>query len=205
MVANNSEKLVKTLSNFIVMAFPKKNSVSGPIVLSAPRGPPVHLRGFTKGWLSKRVFFGGCSPATKTGTRVHSDAPPERKPERGYVRMFPRNQNRNEGAFAKTTLLRNAPFCLPVKLASQQALASPLGQNDNKTGEKDAKRTNGSIFLNATAPESVAFCYPPVVFHCLYRFPVFCRLDKEAFSELSPQRFATSVPNVLPVPKFRAP
>ena len=30
--------------------------------------------------------------------------PPERKPERGYVRMFPRNENRNEGTFAKTTL-----------------------------------------------------------------------------------------------------
>ena len=33
------------------------------------------------------------------------------KPERGYVRcMFPRNENRNEGTFAKTTLLRNRPF-----------------------------------------------------------------------------------------------
>ena len=29
-----------------------------------------------------------CLPRTKTGTRVHSDVPPERKPERGYVRMF---------------------------------------------------------------------------------------------------------------------
>ena len=25
---------------------------------------------------------------------------PERKPERGYIRMFPRNKNRNEGTFA---------------------------------------------------------------------------------------------------------
>ena len=30
----------------------------------------------------------------------------EIKPERGYVRMF-RNENRNEGTFAKTSLLRN--------------------------------------------------------------------------------------------------
>ena len=52
----------------------------------------------------------GCSPGTKTGTRVHSDVPPERKPERGHVRMFPWNENRNEGTFAKTTLLRNRPF-----------------------------------------------------------------------------------------------
>ena len=26
--------------------------------------------------------------------------PPERKPERGYIRVFPRNENRNEGTFA---------------------------------------------------------------------------------------------------------
>ena len=54
--------------------------------------------------------FGGCYPGTKTGTRVHSDVPPERKPERGYVRMFPWNENRNEGTFAKTALLRNRPL-----------------------------------------------------------------------------------------------
>ena len=57
--------------------------------------------------------FGGCSPRTKTGTRVHSDVPPEREPERGYVRMFPRNKNWNEGTFAKTTLLENHPFGNP--------------------------------------------------------------------------------------------
>ena len=41
---------------------------------------------------------------------VLADVPPEPKPERGYVRMFPRNENSNEGTFAKTTLLRNRPF-----------------------------------------------------------------------------------------------
>ena len=49
-------------------------------------------------------------PRTKTGTKVRSDVPPEWKPERGYVRMFPRNENRNEGTFGKTTLLRNRLF-----------------------------------------------------------------------------------------------
>ena len=39
---------------------------------------------------------------------------PERKPERGYVRMFPRN----EGTFAKTTLLRNRPFVSRLTLGS---------------------------------------------------------------------------------------
>ena len=43
-------------------------------------------RGLTKGWFSKRV--------------VLADVPQERKPEWGYIRMFPRNENRNEGTFA---------------------------------------------------------------------------------------------------------
>ena len=43
-------------------------------------------RWFTKGWFSKTV--------------VLADVPLKRKPERGYIRMFPQNENRNEGAFA---------------------------------------------------------------------------------------------------------
>ena len=31
---------------------------------------------------------------------VLADVPPERKQERGYIRMFPRNEKRNEGTFA---------------------------------------------------------------------------------------------------------
>ena len=34
--------------------------------------------------------------------------PRNEKPERGYVRMFPRNESRNEGTFAKTTLYETA-------------------------------------------------------------------------------------------------
>ena len=78
--------------------------------------------GFQKGG------FGGCSPGTKTGTKVCSPKPPfyetallsPNEPFRGFAkgwfpkgwfrRMFPRNENRNEGTFAKTTLLRNRPF-----------------------------------------------------------------------------------------------
>ena len=45
----------------------------------------------------------------KTGTKVHSDVRPERKPEQGYIRMLSWNETRNEGTFAKTTLLRNRP------------------------------------------------------------------------------------------------
>ena len=45
--------------------------------------------GTQKGGFQKGVF-GGCSPGTKTGTRVRSDVPPQNeKPQQGYVRMFP--------------------------------------------------------------------------------------------------------------------
>ena len=56
------------------------------------------FRGSAKGWFW-RMF-----PGTKTGTRVHSDVPPERKPERGYVRMFPRNEKPERGYVRQTTL-----------------------------------------------------------------------------------------------------
>ena len=39
---------------------------------------------------------------------------PERKPERGYVRMFLRNENRARGYVRQNHPLRNRPFCLPV-------------------------------------------------------------------------------------------
>ena len=80
------------------------------------------LGGFQKGGC------GGCSPGTKTGTRVRSPKPPFYAtallspseplwwltkrwfPKGWFRRMFPRNENRNEGTFAKTTLLRNRLF-----------------------------------------------------------------------------------------------
>ena len=49
-----------------------------------------------------------------TPVEVLADVPLERKPEGGYVRMFPWNENRNEATFAKTTLLRNRPFVGPA-------------------------------------------------------------------------------------------
>ena len=54
----------------------------------------------------------GCSPGTKTGTRVCSDVPPERKPERAYVR-----QNH---PFTKP------PFYLPVKKVYRHLVVSNL-------------------------------------------------------------------------------
>ena len=68
-----------------------------------------------EGWFPKRWFWRmfprnenrnegtfGCSPGTKTGTRVRSHVPPERRPERGYIR-----QSR---PFTKL------PFCLQVSM-----------------------------------------------------------------------------------------
>ena len=43
--------------------------------------------GFPKGW-----FWRMFPRNEKIGTSVRSDVPPERKPERGYVRLFPRNE-----------------------------------------------------------------------------------------------------------------
>ena len=63
---------------------------------TSPEVNPISGRRLPKRAVSQRV--------------VLADVPPERKPERGYIRMLGRNENRNEGAFAKTTFLRNRPF-----------------------------------------------------------------------------------------------
>ena len=96
------------------------------------QGNLVEFSGGFSGVRKRVVFqkggFGGCSPGTKTGTRARSPKPPFWKPpfylpvtlfggfqkggfQKGWFRrMFPRNENQNEGTFAKTTLLRNRPF-----------------------------------------------------------------------------------------------
>ena len=69
-------------------------------------------------WQRKTPFLPRNSRGTKTGTRVHSDAPPERQPERGYVRMFPWNEKTGtrvrspKPPFYETA----APLC-PLELA----------------------------------------------------------------------------------------
>ena len=80
------------------------------------------LSGVDKRVVFRKADFGGCSPGastfrcspgTNTGTRVHSDVPPERKPEAGYVPMFPRNESRNGGTFAKTTFFYGTALLSP--------------------------------------------------------------------------------------------
>ena len=64
----------------------KRETLLNKVLQDNCRNSDDNCRGFTKGRFSKRV--------------VLADVPPERKPERGYIRMFPRNENRNEGTFA---------------------------------------------------------------------------------------------------------
>ena len=64
--------------------------------------------------VSKRVVLADVPPERKPERGYVRDVLSEQKPERGYVRMFPWNENRHEGTFAKTTLLRNRPFYLLV-------------------------------------------------------------------------------------------
>ena len=92
--------------------------------------------GFQKGG------FGGCSPGTKTRTRVRSDVPSDRKTGT-RVRMFPRNENRNEGTFAKP------PF-------DETALLSPGDLSANCTWVKPGRF--GSFFV---------LCFLALGGHCL--------------------------------------
>ena len=61
-----------------------------------PLANRLNLKGwFPKGWFwrmfprneNRNEGTFGCSPGTKTGTRVRSHVPLERKPERGYIRQ----------------------------------------------------------------------------------------------------------------------
>ena len=76
--------------------------------------------GFPKGWFwrmfprnqNRNEGTFGCSPGTKTATRVRSHVDPERKPERGYIRQ--------NNPFTKP------PFCLPVRFSLLFFVAIPL-------------------------------------------------------------------------------
>ena len=60
--------------------------------------------------VSKRVVLADVPPVQKPERGYVRMFLRNEKPERGYVWMFPRNENRNKGTFAKTTLLRNRPL-----------------------------------------------------------------------------------------------
>ena len=70
----------------------------------------LDFSGVDKRVVSKRVVLADVPPERKPERGHIRMFPRNEKPERGYVRMLPRNENRNEGTFAETTLLRNRPF-----------------------------------------------------------------------------------------------
>ena len=84
---------------------------------------------FPKGWFWRMFPWNenrnegtfGCSPGTRTGTRVHSDVPPERELERGYVRMFPRNERPERGYVRQNHPFAKPPLCL-ISISKAQVL-----------------------------------------------------------------------------------
>ena len=70
----------------------------------------LNYRRNPKGWFPKGWFWWMFPRNEKPERGYVRMFPRNEKPERGYVRMFPQNENRNEGTFAKTTLLQNRPF-----------------------------------------------------------------------------------------------
>ena len=70
-----------------------------------------------------------------------SDVPPERR----HLRMFPRKENRNEGTFAKTTLLRNRPFVSQWKFLWLDGDRSRLCFCDLSQGKTKWQQLKGKI------------------------------------------------------------
>ena len=90
----------------------------GPMVLKVLQNFPPTLV-LVHGWLSpEKGGFGGCSPGTKTGTRVHSYVPPERKPERG-VRSHVAPERKPERKPERGYIRQNHPFTRDRPFLSQ--------------------------------------------------------------------------------------
>ena len=109
-------------------------------------------------------LFGG---SQKSGIQKGLSCSPEPKPERGYIRMFARNENRNEGTFAcspgtknrnggtftETTLLRTRRF------AASRFLA--VNTSNSWRGAVGVKSTSVSQSVNQTSPNVFP---PPKIF-----------------------------------------
>ena len=72
---------------------PQPNRTGATLKIVNIGGVPAKIARQYSGVDKRLVFqtsgFGGCSSRTKTGTRVHSDVPPERKPEGGAFACNP--------------------------------------------------------------------------------------------------------------------
>ena len=154
-----------------------------------------------KGWFPKRV--------------VLADVPPERKPERGYIRMFPRNENRNEGTFGcsprtKTgTRVRShvpserkperghirqnhpftkPPFCLPVTLVGTVHFSPFTGEwfTDFPLHSRDFFRSKKARFDNSHIHLAITGeCFPHSLHSREYIFAPFTRIVATELQNLS--------------------
>ena len=90
-------------------------------------------RGLTKGWFPKGWVW-RMFPRNENRNEGTFGRSPERKSERGYVRMFPRNENRNEGTFANTTLYETALLSSSEKSKEHHAKQSKVSSEVSKRG-----------------------------------------------------------------------
>ena len=118
--AMNSETIMQCKGAVILILI---NSPLPNISLHPP--PKTRFSGVRRRVVFKRVVLAGVSPERKPGTRVHSDGPLEREPERGYVRMFPRNKKLERGH-----IRQNHPFTKPPFVSSRDlALSREMPEN----------------------------------------------------------------------------
>ena len=86
--------------------------VNGTYFTGQPRSRMI--LGSTKGWFPKGWFWRMCSPGTKTGTRAHSDVPPERKPGTRVRSHVPPERQPERGHVRQNHPFTKPPFYLPV-------------------------------------------------------------------------------------------
>ena len=88
--------------------------------------------------LFRTGFFGGWQRAVfqKGGL---ADVAPEQKPERGYIRMFPRNET-GTGVRSPKPPFYEPPFCLPVNVSIRETKTVHFGLSAPKSHNRNRQR-----------------------------------------------------------------
>ena len=93
-----------TYPGFLSVEQKKKFAISETVC--RPRKGPI---------LRQKGGFGGCSPGTKTRTRIHSDVPPERNTGTRVLSHVPPGRQPEQGYVRQNHPFMKPPFCLPLK------------------------------------------------------------------------------------------
>ena len=93
---------------------------------------------------------------------VLADVPPERKPERGYIQMFPRNEKPERGYVRQNHPFTKPPFYLPVQIKN-----------------RIAEMIFRILFRNPSRGESLLCRSRPVILPTMTQWPD-CLLDSKA-------------------------